>query len=112
HSKSALLLPMVLFLFRSRLVPVDDFVDEFQNLERHLLSALGERDQEVCSGNIWGRNLLVKVDFPVEILRWFLHKELHILVRLAQYGEKNVRNEVVDMGIKRLPCRRRLDTRE
>lgn len=93
HTQSALLFTRALLVVRGSFVAVDDVVDVVEDGEGLLPPGLGKGDEEVCGGNVGGRDLLVKVQLAVQVFRGISLEELNVVVRLAQDGEDEVLDE-------------------
>lgn len=101
---------MILLVIRRRLVCVDHAVNELQDLERLLAAVLGQSHQKVRSRDIWSRDFLVEIEFPVQILLGLVLKPLDIVLRQAQDGEDEVGDEIGQMGSQVCPHLLRADT--
>lgn len=110
HPQSALLLSRLLLVIRGGFISANDAIDECKNREGLLLSALGERHQEVRRCNVWRGNLFVVVQLSVEVLWGVGLEELDIFIGLAHNGEDKVSNQVLHVRLQVIPHRLRLDT--
>ncbi|GKT66592.1 hypothetical protein ColTof3_13931 [Colletotrichum tofieldiae] len=103
HSQSAFLGNVVLLVVRRLLVLVDDRVDELEDLERLLSPVLSQADEEVGGGNVGGRGLFVKVEFPVEVFIRLVLELLNVLLGQAEDGENEMRHQVLQMRLEVVP---------
>src|SRR6186713_1834642 len=70
HAQCALLLSGILVIVWRRFVRVDNTIDKVQYTKGLFPPALGEGNQEISSCDIWGGNLLIKVQFSVQVFLW------------------------------------------